>query len=59
MSIKGKDADFYKKLHSFGLAGAITSVQLGLVTEFAVKKCIYASLPWDAIYNLEQYAEIL
>jgi xylitol oxidase len=59
VAIKGKDADFYKKLHSFGLAGAITSMQLAIVPEFAVKKCIYANLPWDFVNDPESFTDVL
>lgn len=59
VSVKGRDSDFYTKLHSFGLAGAITSIQLSVVPEFAVKKCIYSNLSWDVISETEKYENLI
>jgi FAD/FMN-containing dehydrogenase len=38
-----------ERIHSFGLLGVITKIQLRIVPEYSVRKSVFQNVPWGCM----------
>ena len=49
---------FDRFLHSFGLLGVIYKMKMRIKEEYAVRKCIYANVPWNSFLRLADFDDL-